>query len=141
LRKVNGIEPIVLQHDEKSVAEIRRLDFDNIVISSGPGHPENKSDFDLSIDVIKQFDVPILGISLGCQGIATCFGAQVIKAKNPVHRLTSKIMHNQIDILHQIPNAFQAVRYHSLIIDSNTLPTCLERIAWTKADEIMGIRH
>lgn len=141
LRKVNGIEPIVLQHDEKSVAEIRRLDFDNIVISSGPGHPENKSDFDLSIDVIKQFDVPILGISLGCQGIATCFGAQVIKAKNPVHGLTSKIMHNQIDILQQIPNAFQAVRYHSLIIDSNTLPTCLERIAWTKADEIMGIRH
>lgn len=141
LRRVNGKDPFIVQHDEVRLTELQELDFDNVVISSGPGHPNNKADFQLSMEAIKQLNVPILGISLGHEGIAACFGAEVVQADHPGHGLTSGIFHNQEDLFAHIPNPFKAVRYHSLIVDAKSMPAHLEKIAWTKEGDVMGIRH
>ena len=137
-----GAEVDVRRNDKVSIQQIKDMnDIDAIVISPGPCSPKEAG---ISVDVIKEFKgkLPILGVCLGHQSIGAAFGAEIVKAKCLMHGKTSMIYHNEKDLFEGIPNPFEAVRYHSLVIDRNTLPEDIEITAWTKEDdEIMGIKH
>ncbi|WP_457625593.1 anthranilate synthase component II [Persephonella sp.] len=136
-----GADVIVKRNDRISVEDINRLDVDAIVISPGPCTPNEAG---ISVKVIKEFAgrYPILGVCLGHQSIGAAFGAKIVKAKCLMHGKTSEIYHNKKGIFKDIPSPFRAVRYHSLVIDRETLPEEIEITAWTKEDdEIMGIQH
>jgi anthranilate synthase/aminodeoxychorismate synthase-like glutamine amidotransferase len=130
----------VYRNDALSIGEIKKLDPAKIVISPGPGRPE---DAGISCEVIRQFSgkIPILGVCLGHQAIGYVFGAKIVGAKKLMHGKTSKIYHNKKDIFKGISNPFLATRYHSLLVDKKSLPDCLEITAFTAEDEIMGLRH
>ncbi len=131
----------VFRNDKITLRDIKRLKPNKIVISPGPGRPENAG---VSVKLIKEFSgkIPILGVCLGHQCIGYCFGARIIQAKRLMHGKISSIYHNKKEIFHGLPNPFQATRYHSLVISPKHLPQDLEIIAWEKEDkEIMGIRH
>lgn len=130
----------VFRNDKINIAGIKRLRPDRIVISPGPGRPE---DAGISCQVIKEFTgkVPILGVCLGHQCLGFAFGAKIIQADRLMHGKTSMIYHNQKGIFKGIPNPFEATRYHSLIVSGRNLPSTLEMVAWTKDDEIMGLKH
>lgn len=130
----------VFRNDLIALNKIRKLRPERIVISPGPGRPE---DAGISGEVIKEFagKVPILGVCLGHQAIGYVYGAKIVIAKKLMHGKTSLIYHNQKNIFKGIPNPFAATRYHSLIIERKSLPKCLEIIAWTKTGEIMGLKH
>jgi anthranilate synthase/aminodeoxychorismate synthase-like glutamine amidotransferase len=130
----------VFRNDKINIAGIKRLKPDRIVISPGPGRPE---DAGISCQLIKEFTgkVPILGVCLGHQCLGFAFGAKIIQADRLMHGKTSMIYHNQKGIFKGIPNPFEATRYHSLIVSGRNLPSELEVVAWTKDDEIMGLKH
>jgi anthranilate synthase component II len=130
----------VYRNDQISVAEIRALAPDAIVISPGPGRPE---DAGISLDVIRDLGptVPILGVCLGHQSIGQVFGGQVISAPELMHGKTSPILHANVGVFENLENPFTATRYHSLIIERSTCPEVLEITAWTADDIIMGVRH
>ena len=137
-----GVEVDVYRNDKISIDDIKVMnDIDAIVISPGPCSPDEAG---ISVNVIKEFKgkYPILGVCLGHQSIGAAFGAKIVKAKCLMHGKTSLIYHNGKDLFKNIPNPFEAVRYHSLVIDKSTLPEDIEITAWTKEDdEIMGIKH
>ncbi|MDD5108005.1 MAG: aminodeoxychorismate/anthranilate synthase component II [Candidatus Omnitrophica bacterium] len=130
----------VYRNDALTIKDIAKLNPDRIVISPGPGRPE---DAGISCEVIKEFcgKIPILGVCLGHQAIGYVFGGKIVGAKKLMHGKTSKIYHNKKDIFKNIPNPFLATRYHSLLVDQKSLPECLEIIASTKENEIMGLKH
>jgi len=130
----------VFRNDALTIKDIQKLNPDQIVISPGPGRPE---DAGISCAVIREFSgkIPILGVCLGHQAIGYVFGGQVISAKKLMHGKTSKIYHHKKDIFKNIPNPFLATRYHSLLVEKKSLPVCLEITASTKDDEIMGLKH
>lgn len=130
----------VFRNDKIGVGEIKKLKPQAIVISPGPGRPE---DAGVSIDVIRELkgSVPILGVCLGHQAIGYAFGAKIVRAKNLMHGKTSWIYHANRDIFKGLTNPFEATRYHSLLVETRTLPDDLEVTAWTKQKEIMGLRH
>ena len=135
-----GQEVKVYRNDKITVDAIRKLNPRKIVISPGPGRPE---DAGISCEVIKTFagKLPILGVCLGHQSIGFVFGAKIVHAKELMHGKTSKIYHNKKEIFKGLPLPFEATRYHSLVVQKISLPTCLEIIAWTKEGEIMGLKH
>jgi len=135
-----GKKTEVYRNDKISLLEIEKRDPEAIVISPGPGRPENAG---MSNQIVEHFAsrIPILGVCLGHQCIAQVFGAKIIRARNLMHGKTSLVYHYGKDIYQGIENPFLATRYHSLIIKNGTLPDCLIRTAWTKKEEIMGIRH
>jgi len=130
----------VVRNDKIAIEAIMRLEPKRIVISPGPGRPE---DAGISCEVIKEFagEIPVLGVCLGHQAIGYVYGGKIINAKKLMHGKTSLIYHNQKTIFKGIPNPFEATRYHSLIVERKSLPRCLEIIAWTKDDEIMALKH
>lgn len=130
----------VFRNDAITLSEIKHHKPSHIVVSPGPGRPE---DAGISVSLIKEFSgkIPILGVCLGHQAIGYAYGGNIIQAKKLMHGKTSAIYHNQKEIFKGLPNPFEATRYHSLVIDAKTLPKCLEIIAWTKDNEIMGVRH
>jgi anthranilate synthase component 2 len=131
----------VYRNDALSVAEIRKMRPQKIVISPGPGRPE---DAGISIDIIKELgpDIPLLGVCLGHQGIGYAFGGKVINAKRLMHGKTSMIKHDRKGIFKDLPNPFEATRYHSLVIDPKHVPDSLIVTAKTTDDgEIMGVQH
>jgi len=130
----------VLRNDAITTDDIRKMTPTHIVISPGPGRPE---DAGISCQVIREFcgRIPILGVCLGHQAIAYVFGGRIVVAKRLMHGKTSAIYHNGKTIFKGLPNPFEATRYHSLIVENKSLPEELEIVAWTKADEIMGLRH
>jgi len=130
----------VFRNDKISIGKIRKLRPEKIVISPGPGRPE---DAGISCDVIREFasKIPILGVCLGHQCIGFVYGGRIKGAKRLMHGKTSLIYHNRQGIFRGIPNPFKATRYHSLIVEKKTLPECLEITAWTKESEIMGLKH
>ncbi|SIT19329.1 para-aminobenzoate synthetase [Thalassolituus maritimus] len=137
--EVNGTLPIVIQNDKVSWEEAEQLDFDNIVISPGPGRPENAGDFGVSRDAILHSKKPILGVCLGHQGIAHLFGGEVDLADTVMHGRASEIHHSAEDIFSGIPSPFTAIRYHSLC--AKTAGNDMETIAWTDSGMSMGARH
>ena len=130
----------VKRNDKITLDEIKDLGPDKIIISPGPGRPE---DSNISIDTIKEFgkNTPILGVCLGHQGIGICFGAKIINAPVLMHGKTSPVIHDNKTIFTNIPQNFNAGRYHSLIIEKDSLNGDLEITSHTHDDLIMGIRH
>jgi anthranilate synthase component II len=140
-----GADVTVVRNDQVTVADIEKLAPDKIVISPGPCTPKEAG---VSVDAILKFagQIPILGVCLGHQSIGYAFGGHIIHAKHIMHGKTSAIYHHNSGVFKGLANPFTATRYHSLVIDQETLPDCLEITAWTqdeegKMDEIMGVRH
>lgn len=135
-----GAQLKVFRNDKITLAQIKKLKPEKIVISPGPGRPQ---DAGISMPVIREFSssIPILGVCLGHQCIGEVFGGKVIRAARLMHGKTSFIFHNNSAIFKNIPNPFEATRYHSLIVEKKSLPEVLEITAWTKQKEIMGLRH
>jgi anthranilate synthase component 2 len=136
-----GQEVVVKRNDEITIENIKNMEgIDAIVISPGPCTPTEAG---ISVDVIKNFKgiYPILGVCLGHQSIGQAFGAKIVKAKCLMHGKTSKIYHNEKGLFEGIPNPFNAVRYHSLVIDESTLPEDIEITARSDDGEIMAIEH
>ncbi|MDD5477189.1 MAG: aminodeoxychorismate/anthranilate synthase component II [Candidatus Omnitrophica bacterium] len=135
-----GQKVLVYRNDALAIKDIKKLNPDRIVISPGPGRPE---DAGISCAVIREFagKIPILGVCLGHQAIGYVFGGRIVGAAKLMHGKTSKIYHNKKDIFKNIPNPFLATRYHSLLVEKKSLPACLEITASTKEDEIMGLKH
>jgi anthranilate synthase component 2 len=140
-----GVEVKVVRNDEFGVADVGQLKPDHIVISPGPCTPNEAG---ISVEVIKTYagKIPILGVCLGHQSIGQAFGGKIIHAREVMHGKTSPIHHRDQGVFHGLENPFQATRYHSLVIESETLPDELEVTAWTEnadgsMDEIMGVRH
>jgi anthranilate synthase/aminodeoxychorismate synthase-like glutamine amidotransferase len=135
-----GQRVVVFRNDKIDAGKIRRLSPGHIVISPGPGRPQ---DAGVSCQIIEEFSshIPILGVCLGHQCIAQVFGGKVVSAQRLMHGKTSLIYHEGKDIFKGIENPFEATRYHSLIVERESLPSCLRVTAWTKEGEVMAIRH
>lgn len=135
-----GADIRVFRNDKITVEKVKRLKPQKIVISPGPGRPEDAGN---TCTVIEKFSdkIPILGVCLGHQAIGYVYGGRIIQAKRLMHGKTSTVYHNQEDIFKGIVNPFEATRYHSLLVDRKTLPECLEITAWTKEKEIMSLKH
>ncbi len=131
---------IVYRNDQITLAELEDLQPDAIVISPGPGNPQQAG---ICLDIVKKLgqNYPILGVCLGHQTIGEAFGGKVICAPSLMHGKTSPILHNNQGVFVNITNPFQATRYHSLIVEKETIPEVLEITAWTEDNIIMGIRH
>lgn len=130
----------VMRNDQITLDQIRAMQPDHIVISPGPGTPD---DGGVSLDVLRYLGetTPILGVCLGHQCIGQAYGGVVSRAARVMHGKTSMITHTGDSIFEGLPNPFEATRYHSLIVEQDTLPDCLEVIAYTEQGEIMGLRH
>ena len=140
-----GADVQVYRNDRISLQEIEDLQPERIVISPGPCTPNEAG---VSIDTIRQFAgrVPILGVCLGHQSIGQAFGGRIGHARAIMHGKTSMMHHGNTGVFRGLPNPFEATRYHSLVIEPDSLPDCLEVTAWTTddggaVDEIMGVRH
>ncbi len=135
-----GEEVRTLRNDEITLQEIADMQPERICISPGPKSPE---DAGVSVAVLSHFagKIPMLGVCLGHQSIATAFGGKVIRAKQVMHGKTSLIHHTGVGVFHGLPSPFSVIRYHSLAIERSSLPDCLEITAWTDDGEIMGVRH
>lgn len=135
-----GHNPIVLRNDKLTTDGVSDLDPDTILISPGPGTPDDSG---ISMELIEEFKekIPIFGVCLGLQCIGEFFGGNVIRAPAVMHGKTSLIKHDGKGVFKSLPNPFEATRYHSLIVDRDTLPDDLEVTAETNDGLIMGLRH
>ena len=140
-----GEEVRVIRNDALDLAGVRALDPSAIVISPGPGTPD---DAGISLEVLAALSgvMPIFGVCLGHQAIGEAFGGKVVRARSIMHGKTSPIHHDGRGVFAGLPNPFEATRYHSLVVEQASLPKCLEVSAWTEnadgsRDEIMGLRH
>ena len=130
----------VFRNDKITVDEIRALNPELVVISPGPGRPENAG---ISQDLIKQLghNLPILGVCLGHQSIGQVFGGKIVSATDLMHGKTSQVSHTGVGVFQGLENPMVATRYHSLVIDRDTCPEVLEITAWVEDGTIMGVRH
>ena len=140
-----GAEVVVVRNDDIAVTDIAAMAPEKIVISPGPCTPNEAG---ISMAVIREYagKVPLLGICLGHQSLGQVFGGQVVRARQVMHGKTSPIYHRSEGVFAGLSQPFEATRYHSLVVERNSLPDCLEVTAWTQneageVDEIMGLRH
>ena len=135
-----GAEPVVHRHDQIDLAGLDALEPDGILISPGPGNPGEAG---ISNEVIAHFAgrVPVFGVCLGLQCIGELYGGDIVRAPEIMHGKTSMIRHNGEGVFAGLPNPMEATRYHSLIVDRESLPDCLEITAETETGIIMGLRH
>jgi para-aminobenzoate synthetase len=141
LSEANGEEPIVVRNDQMGWEELAASrDFDNIVISPGPGNPEREADFGVCADAIRGAEVPLLGVCLGHQGLCAAYGAKVTYAPEAMHGRISAVIHEDAPLFAGLPREFQVVRYHSLCVEQ-PLPEELEGIAWTSDGVLMAVAH
>ena len=140
-----GEEVLVYRNDKISIPEIESLSPERIIVSPGPCTPNEAG---ISLKLIEHFKgkLPLLGVCLGHQSIGQAFGGRIVHAKEIMHGKTSEIYHNNNDVFAGLDSPFTATRYHSLVIEQETLPDCFEVTAWTQTetgevDEIMGIKH
>ena len=140
-----GAEVEVVRNDALTVGQIRAMSPERIMISPGPGTPDQAG---VSLDVIRELGptIPVFGVCLGHQALGQVYGGRVIRAKTIMHGKTSHIRHEGRGVFAGLPDGYEATRYHSLVVDRDSLPGCLEMTAWTdnedgSFDEIMGLRH
>ena len=138
-----GAEPTVARNDAWTLEQVRDFAPDGIVISPGPGSPENARDIGISNDVIRELgpQIPLLGVCLGHQCIGYVFGARVVRAPELLHGKTSQIYHRGEGVLDGLPIPFEATRYHSLIVERASLPHDLKVTAETHDEIVMAVRH
>jgi len=137
-------EPVVYRNDELTLEKALELKPERIVISPGPGNPEEKRYFGVCSEILRFMSpkIPTLGVCLGHQGIVAVFGGKIVRAKRIMHGKTSPIKHDGKGVFRGLKNPIHATRYHSLVVDRNTLPKCLKITALSLDDnEIMGVRH
>ncbi|MER5519095.1 gamma-glutamyl-gamma-aminobutyrate hydrolase family protein [Streptomyces sp. NPDC002763] len=140
IAEVNGEEPVVIRNDEGDGTLTGLAEFDNVVVSPGPGHPGNRRDFGISGRVIAEAAVPVLGVCLGHQGIALGERARVAPAPQPRHGHLTRVRHDGRDLFEGLTQDFTAVRYHSLAVHE-PLPAALEATAWAEDGVLMALRH
>lgn len=135
-----GCDLVVKRNDELSIEDIEAMNPEKIIVSPGPCSPKEAG---ISVETIQHFagKIPILGVCLGHQAIGAAFGGDIIRAKSLMHGKTSPIEHDGKGVFEDLPEPFDATRYHSLVIKRETLPECLEISAQTADGEIMGVRH
>ncbi len=135
-----GEDVRVFRNDEIDLDTVAALRPDHVVVSPGPCTPTEAG---VSVPLIQRFagKIPLLGVCLGHQSIGQAFGGKIIHARQLMHGKTSQIYHADHGVFRHLPNPFQATRYHSLVIERDSLPDCLEITAWTEEGEIMGVRH
>lgn len=135
-----GEEVVVYRNDKISIAEIEKLTPQRIVVSPGPCTPNEAG---VSVETIRHFagKLPILGVCLGHQSIGQAFGGRIVRAEKLMHGKTSPVFHDERELFKGLPNPLDATRYHSLVVERSTFPSCLEITAWTEEKEIMGLRH
>ncbi|MGB9711823.1 MAG: anthranilate synthase component II [Dissulfurimicrobium sp.] len=135
-----GVSLRVFRNDEITLDGLERLGPDRLLISPGPCTPKEAG---ISMEAIRRFAgrIPILGVCLGHQAIGAAFGGEVVRAFRLMHGKTSMIYHDDRGIFKGLPNPFEAMRYHSLVVDEATLPACLEISARSELSELMGLRH
>lgn len=135
-----GEEVKTFRNDEISIGEIEALQPDRIMISPGPCTPNEAG---ISIEVVTHFagKLPILGVCLGHQSIGQAFGGKIVSAKEIMHGKTSRVEHTDEGVFAGLENPFTVTRYHSLVVERESLPDCLQVTAWTPDGEIMGLRH
>ena len=140
-----GAEVEVVRNDALTVGQIRARAPSKIMISPGPGTPDQAG---VSLDVIRELgpEIPVFGVCLGHQALGQVYGGRVVRAKTIMHGKTSRIRHEGRGVFAGLPDGYEATRYHSLVVDRDSLPDCLELTAWTdnqdgSFDEIMGLRH
>ena len=135
-----GADPQVKRNDAITPDEVEKMKPQKIVISPGPGRPEEAG---ISMELIREFGgkIPILGVCLGHQCMGEVYGGKVVRAGRLMHGKTSPIQHDGKGVFQGLPNPFEATRYHSLIVEKNSVPSCLEVCAKTAEGEIMGLRH
>lgn len=133
-------EVVVVRNDKITIEEIELMDPTHIVISPGPGSPSTAG---ISLDIVKKLHtkIPLLGVCLGHQTVAQAFGGKIVKAKTPMHGKVSLINHDSQGLFQGLQNPLSVTRYHSLIVEANTLPECLMVTATTNEGEIMALRH
>lgn len=140
IAQIQGIEPWVIAHDSDEWSQLDPTLYDNIILSPGPGHPDNPNDFKIGKSVILHSNKPILGVCLGHQGIFSAFGGAITRAPTPMHGRLSSIIHNQDELYQNTPPSFQVMRYHSLIC-AGSVPAELDVTAWSEEGLVMGLRH
>ncbi|MDE2851699.1 MAG: aminodeoxychorismate/anthranilate synthase component II [Acidobacteriota bacterium] len=134
-----GAELEVVRNDVETVSDLLARDADGIVLSPGPGRPE---DAGVCIDLLRARPrTPLLGVCLGHQALGSAFGATVSRAKTLMHGKTSKVEHRGVGLLDGLPSPFVATRYHSLAVEEGSLPPSLEPLAWTEDATLMAMRH
>ena len=136
-----GAEPLVYRHDEITVDELQALEPDGVLVSPGPGRPEDAGISNEVIDRMGGAGVPILGVCLGHQCIGQVYGGEVVRAPEVMHGKTSLVHHSGVGVLAGLADPFEATRYHSLVVERSTLPDVLEVTAETSDGLIMGLRH
>ncbi|CAB4886192.1 unannotated protein [freshwater metagenome] len=136
-----GAEPLVYRNDALTVEQAVALQPDAVLLSPGPGRPEDAGILCASIPAFAERGVPVLGVCLGHQGIGHVYGATIVRAPQLMHGKTSLIRHGGLGVFAGLPSPLEATRYHSLVIDPSTVPDCLEVTAQTDDGIIMGIRH
>jgi anthranilate synthase/aminodeoxychorismate synthase-like glutamine amidotransferase len=135
--------PIVFRNDAVTLEEVRKLNPERIVISPGPGNPEDPAYFGVCRQVILELGktIPTLGVCLGHQGICSAFGGRIVRAPEVMHGKTSPITHDNSDLFTGLPEPFEAMRYHSLVAEPASLPACLKVTARSLDGIIMGVQH
>jgi anthranilate synthase/aminodeoxychorismate synthase-like glutamine amidotransferase len=135
-----GVDPVVHRHDELTIEEVEALDPDGVLVSPGPGRPE---DAGLSNEIIRRFTGrrPVLGVCLGHQCLGQVFGGEVVRAPEVMHGKTSLVRHDGRGVFAGLPDPFEATRYHSLVLSPSSVPAELEVSAWTDDGVVMGLRH
>jgi anthranilate synthase component 2 len=139
-----GGKPKVFRNDRLTLSQAKKLNPDRIVVSPGPGTPEDKRYFGICSEILRYMSIkiPTLGVCLGHQGIVSTFGGKIVPAKKLVHGKTSQIKHDGKGVFKGIKNPLKATRYHSLVCERGSIPACLRIIAQSlDDDEVMGVRH
>ena len=139
-----GVKSDVIRNDKITIGQIKKNNYDAIVISPGPGTPDDKKYFGICVDVISELgpEKPILGVCLGHQGIIHAFGGKVVNARNVRHGKTSLVKHEETPLFENVDSPFRATRYHSLVGDKTIIPGSLEVTAIAEDDgEVMGVSH
>ena len=136
-----GAEPVVHRHDALGIDELRALEPDAVLISPGPGRPESAGVSNEAITAFGTAGVPVLGVCLGHQCLGQVFGGDVVRAERVMHGKTSEVEHDGRGVFAGLPDPFTATRYHSLVVDADSIPDCLEVGATTAEGIVMGLRH
>ena len=135
-----GADPIVVRNDQVTVDEALAIEPDALLLSPGPGRPEDAGIICAAVPAFAERGIPVLGVCLGLQAIGHVYGGSIIHAPSLMHGKTSPIEHTGVGVFRDLPSPLTATRYHSLVIDPATIPACLEVTA-TSGDVVMGVRH
>jgi anthranilate synthase component II len=137
-----GAEPVVHRHDALTLDELRAIEPDALLVSPGPGRPEDAGVSNEAIRAFGEDGVPVLGVCLGLQCIGQIYGGEVVRAGRVMHGKTSEIRHHDAGVFAGLPNPLTATRYHSLVVSRESVPACLEITAEAVDDDtVMGLRH